>query len=229
MRTIIRFCIFCAVLISTTSCNSSRHSFSSGQENFGWKIAKVDKSEEPSWVISTRKIKGTNFLEYKIEGDIESSTKACVSAFRQDIHNQADDLKNKKYPTYEISEESDDSLLTYLVHNEPFPLKDTEMCVRYKFYSDEDGSTGVRWNEAWEHCPIQPSKKLKRVQTFRGSLNFVPASNDYCKAVKSVQFDPEKMPLWLVEPMVFKFLKKGLQDIREMASSKKTSNYHNKI
>lgn len=218
MKTAIGFWIFCVFLFSTTGCNSSRSANSSGEKNAEWKMVKSDKSDEPSWMIYTRKIVGTNWLEYKIEGDIRSSPKACLSSFRTDLHNQAKDLKNKKYPLYEISNESEESLLTYVIHNEPFPLKDTEMSVKYIFFSNEDGSAGVTWKEAWDDCPVQPSKKLSRVQTFRGSLNFSPTPNNSSKAVKSVKFDPKKMPMWLVEPMVFKFLKKGLEDLREMAA-----------
>ncbi|MFT5777668.1 MAG: hypothetical protein ACI837_000616 [Crocinitomicaceae bacterium] len=38
---------------------------------------------------------------------------------------------------------------------------------------------------------------------------------DSCEATNSISFDPKKMPLWLVESMGFKFLKKGLEDLRE--------------
>ncbi|MFK7922723.1 MAG: hypothetical protein AB8H47_12240 [Bacteroidia bacterium] len=186
------------------------------EKNQEWEVVKTDKNDEPTWVIYTRKIAGTNFLEYKIEGDVASSPKACVALFREDIHNQADDSTNKKYPTYEIVDESKEGFLTYVIHKEPFPLKDTEMSVNYVFFNDEDGSKGVRWHEAWDDCPIQPSKKLSRVQTFRGSWYFLPISNKNSKAINSVQFDPQKMPLWLVEPMVFKFLKEGLENMRKM-------------
>lgn len=181
-------------------------------------IKKSPDSEGEKWTIYSRKIKGTNFSEFKIEGDIEASPKTCVAIFRQDIQNQAADLKNKKYPTYEIVSESKDSLLTYVIHNEPFPLKDTEMSVKYIFFNDEDGTTGVTWNEAWNESQVQLSKKFNRVETFRGSWSFVPNSGNSCQATNSVQFDPKGMPLWLVKPMVVKFLKNGLKSIREAKS-----------
>lgn len=201
------------------SCVSPRYRSIKEWEKNEWKIVKVDKNEEPTWTIYKRKLVGTNFLEYKIEGDIKSSPKACVLTFKQDIHNQANDLKNKKFPTYEIEEESKDSLLTYVVYNEPFPLKDTEMSIRYTFFSDEDGSTGVRWKEAWDECPVQPSKKLNRIETFRGSWHFSSISPNHNKAVNSVQFDLKGMPQWLAQPMVLKFLKEGLEYIRDTTSS----------
>jgi hypothetical protein len=181
-------------------------------------IKKSPDSEDEKWTIYSRKIKGTNFLEFKIEGDIAALPKACLATFRQDILNQAADFKNKKYPTYEIVSESKDSLLTYVIHNEPFPLKDTEMSVRYIFFNDENGSTGVRWHEAWDESQVQLSKKLNRVETFRGSWSFAPTSGNACQAANSVQFDPKGMPLWLVKPMVIKFLKSGLKSIREVHS-----------
>jgi hypothetical protein len=88
------------------------------------------------------------------------------------------------------------------------------MSVRYLFFSAEDGGFGARWNEAWEESQIQPSKKLKRVDTFRGSWSFSPITNNSSKAINSVQFDPKGMPLWLINPMVYKFLKEGLKDIK---------------
>ena len=218
MKSAIRFGILGVLLILTTGCNSTKHTLASGEVQQGWELVKVDKNDIPSWTIHTRRIVGTDFLEYKIEGVIQSSPKACVAAFRQDILNQAADLKNRKYPTYRITDKSKDHLLTYVIHNEPYPLKDTEMSVRYIFYNDENGISGVKWNEAWDECDVQPSKKLKRVETFRGSWNFSPTFNNSCQAVTSVQFDPKKMPLWLVEPMVSKFLKEGLENLRKATS-----------
>lgn len=177
-------------------------------------IKKSTDSEGEKWTIYSRKIKGTNLSEYKIEGTIEASPKACVAAFRKDIMNQAADLQNKKYPTYEIVRESKDSLSTYVIHNEPFPLKDTEMSVSYIFFDGEDQNAEVKWNEAWNESQVPLSKKLKRVETFRGSWSFTPTSDNSCKAANSVQFDPKGMPTWLVKPMVVKFLKNGLETIR---------------
>ncbi|MFK7772484.1 MAG: hypothetical protein AB8F94_10100 [Saprospiraceae bacterium] len=202
------------------SCNSYRNMISLEEKNQGWRIVKVDKNDEPTWIIYSRKLVGTKFLEFKIVGDIKSSPAACVASFRQEIYNQADDLKNKKYPTYEIVEESKYSLLTYVIHHEPFPLKNTEMSVRYLFYKDtESAAEEIKWIEAWEEDSVPPpSKKLSRVQTFRGFWQFSPISIDHCKAVNSVQFNPKKMPRWLVSPMVTKFLIKGIEDIRETTS-----------
>ena len=211
------FSFFALMFFSLQSCVSARNRSTPKKEKHEWRIVKTDKQAEPSWVIYTRAIAGTSFLEYKIEGDIQSSPHACLASFRQELYAQANDTKNKKYPTYKIADESRESLLTYVIHREPFPLKDTEMSVRYTFFSDEDGSTSVRWNEAWNESPVQPSKKLNRVKTFRGSWSFFPASGNACKAANVVQFDPGKMPLWLVQPMVFSFLKGGLRDIREKA------------
>lgn len=183
-------------------------------------IKKSPNNEVAKWIIYSRKIKGTSFLEYKIEGNIESTSKACFSAFRKDIHNQAADLNNEKYPTYDIVYESTDSLLTYVIHKEPFPLKNTEMSVRYIFFKGTENSTQVvEWEEAWNEASVPPlSKKIKRVQTFRGSWHFTPITNNISSAVNSVSFDPKKMPIWLVEPMVFKFLKEGLENMRAMTS-----------
>lgn len=184
-------------------------------------IKRGPDSGSEKWVVYSRKIKGTNFSEYKIEGKVEVTPKACVAAFKQDILNQSADLENRKYPTYEIVRESTDSLLTYVIHNEPFPLKDTEMSVIYIFSNDEGGSTGVRWHEAWDKSPVQPSRKLNRVETFRGYWSFVPTSSgNSCQAINSVQFNPKGMPEWLVKPMVVKFLKNGLENLRKENAKK---------
>lgn len=225
LKTVIGFYILGVLLMPTTGCSSAKHTLASGEENQGWEMVKVDKNAHPSWTIYTRKIVGTDFLEYKIEGGIKSSPEECVTAVKQDLLNQASSPKNKKYPTYQITDESKDCLLTYVIHNEPFPLKDTEMSVRYTFFNDEEeGSAGVRWKEAWDECEVQPSKKLNRIETFRGSWKFSPTSNTSCQAATSVQFNPKKMPLWLVEPMVNKFLKEGLEDLRK-TTSKQMSKY----
>jgi len=206
--------LFGFVILVLQSCVSVRGRNVKEWEKYEWQMVKVDKSEDPTWEIYKRKLKGTNFLEYKIEGDIPSSPEACLEAFRKDIHKLANGAENKKYPIYEISEESENSILTYVIHNEPFFFKNTEMSVRYLFYNDDEENFAVEWNEAWEESQIQPSKKLKRVDTFRGSWSFSPITNNSSKAINSVQFDPKGMPLWLINPMVYKFLKEGLEGIR---------------
>lgn len=206
--------IFLTMLFSFQSCVSPRDRSIKKWEKQEWKIAKVDKNEEPTWIIYNRKISGTNIFEYKIEGKINSNPTICIASFKQDLFNDTTD--SKKFPIYDILKKSKDTLVTYVVHNEPFPLKNTEMSVRYIFFKNEDTSIGVRWKEAWNDYPVQPTKKLSRVQSFRGSWHFLPISNNLSKAVNTVQFDPKKMPSWIFEPMVFKFLKKGLQNIRNM-------------
>lgn len=204
-------CLFAFILMSSQNIVSKPME----DPKQGWSIVKQDKSDEPSWIIYSRKIAGTNFLEYKIEGEVQLSPEACLASFKQDLHEQAAGKEKKKYPIYDIVEESAESLLTYVIHKEPFPLKNTEMSIRYTFFKHSDGSTEVSWHEAWEECRAEPSKKLSRVQTFRGSWHFTPTGDGTCQAVNSVQFDLKKMPLWLAEPMVLKFLKGGLKDIRK--------------
>jgi len=103
------------------------------------------------------------------------------------------------------------------------PFKDTEMSVRYRFTQAADSNTeGVEWVEAWDDTSVPPpSRKLSRVETFRGAWTFSRTSNNFSKATNSVKFDPKKMPLWLVEPMVAKFLVKGLEKIREMVAGER--------
>jgi hypothetical protein len=105
------------------SCVSARNRSIKESEKQEWQIVKVDKREVPTWKIYKRHHKRTNFLEYKIEGDIQLSPEVCLKAFKKNIDKLANGAENKKYPTYEISEESEDSLLTYVIHNEPFPPK----------------------------------------------------------------------------------------------------------
>ena len=131
------------------------------------------------------------------------------------IYHQANKKNNKKYPTYKIINESPDSVLTYVVHNEPFPFKDTEMRVKYVFSTNADGSKYVKWKESWDKGSIGTSKKLNRVETFRGSWEFAVISENRVNATNIVQFDPKGMPKVLVQPMVTKFLKKGLENLRD--------------
>lgn len=186
---------------------------------YQWEEIKKNSNHEVNeWTVYSRKVKGTNCLAYKVEGDIKSFPKACVSSFKQDIHNQADGSESKKYPTYQILEESEESLLTYAIHKETFPFKNTEMSFRYLFFQDST-TEEVKWKEAWDEGSVPPpSEKLSRVQTFSGSWHFSPISNGHSKAVYSVQFDAKKMPHWLVNKMVIKFLVEGFENIREMAS-----------
>lgn len=188
------------------------------EESKKWEILKSEKKNLPTWVILCRKNTTINVLEYKIAGGINSSAQACISSFKKNIHNQADNIKNKKYPTYDILDKSKDSLLTYVIHKEPFPSKNTEMSVRYIFFDEMNGNTGVRWKEAWDECQTQPSKKLNRVQTFRGSWDFTIASSNRCVAVNNIQFDLNEMTPWLVGKKVVKYLVEGLENIREMNS-----------
>lgn len=217
----IRICFLAIATSLLVSCAGYKHINSFGEENDGWTLVKVEKEDNPSWKAYFRKLSGTNFLEYKIEGDISLSPKACLSSFNKDIHALAKGSQVKKYPIYDIVQESGDSLLTYIIHNEPYPLKDTEMSIQYIYSSNEIGWTGVRWHEAWDQCFIPPSRKLNRVETFRGSWSFSPIPNSSTKAVTTVQFDPKKMPRSLVEPMVIKFLRGGLEDLRKKSPEKK--------
>ncbi|MEO1449337.1 MAG: hypothetical protein AAFV07_07385 [Bacteroidota bacterium] len=203
------------LVLLTTSCRSTKGFPIADKQDEGWIIVKADKQENPDWIIYGRKMPDSNFLEYKIEGEVNRSATASIETFRQKILDLSSGVKQeKKLTTYELLSGSESELTTYVIHNEPFPLKDTEMSVRYVFSRNPDGSTGVTWQEAWENYPVQPSKKLNRIETFRGSWNFTPVSETSSRAVNSVNFDPKKMPLWLVEPMVFKFLKKELRDIK---------------
>lgn len=215
--------IFGISCLTFSSCSTQRgirlrdKSIKEWSEYEWQEIKKSDENNAEKWTIYSRKVRDTNFLEYKIEGKIEASPKACLTSFIKDIHNQADDFK--KFPTYEIVEQSAKSILTYVIHKEPFPLKNTEMSVRYMFFSNNDETAEVKWKEAWNESSIQPSKKLKRVEMFRGSWNFIPIANNSCKAVNNVQFELKGMPLWFAEPMVIKFLKEGLENTRKMTSN----------
>lgn len=199
------------------SCLSPRDKSIKEWEAHEWQLVKADKSEEPSWKIYKRKLKGTDFLAFKIEGDVQSTPTACLTAFKQDIYSLAAGADRKTYPIYEILNDSEGSFLTYVIHKEPFPFKNTEMITRYMFTSDEGGNSYVTWKEAWEESKVAPTKKLKRVESFRGSWSFSPTTSYASQVINSVHFDPKGMPLWLVTPMVSKFLKEGLEAIRKTA------------
>jgi len=209
--------VFCTLICTMESCSSTRNiNTLKEKEKMEWKEVKVDKkNDKPSWKIYTRELVDENLYEYKIEGDINATQKECISSFREDIYNQASNPKNKKYPTYNILNDSEDSMLTYVIHNELFILKNTEMRVQYTFFTDNENNTeGVKWIEAWNDDLAPPlSKKLSRVESFRGAWHFLKNSNNKSKAINTVQVNPKGMPLWLVKPMVTKF------------STKRTGNY----
>lgn len=210
--------VFTALTMAFQSCLPTRERNIREWEKGEWSVVKVDKSDDPSWLIYTRKVRGSNFTEYKIEGFVQSSPHACFDAFREELYEQASDTNNRKYPTYEISEESEEGLLAYVIHNEPFPLKNTEMSVRYLFSFDQRGSVMVKWHEAWEESKMPVSRRLSRVETFRGSWLFTPYGENVCEAINIVSFDPKGMPAWMVRPMVVKFLLKGLKNLRSRTS-----------
>ncbi len=216
---VIRLSLVTVVTSLLLSCAGYKHINYSVDENEGWTLVKTEKNNHPRWKAFSRKISGTNFIEYKLEGKVISSPEACLSSFKDEIKALANGSEQRKYPTYDIVHESANSLRTYVIHNEPFPLKDTEMSVRYLFVNYEDGTVGVNWHEAWDEKFIEPSNRLKRVTTFRGSWTFSRTKFGSTQAINMVQFDPQKMPRWLVEPMVLKFLKEGLEDIRKATNN----------
>lgn len=63
---------------------------------------------------------------------------------------------------------------------------------------------GVRWKEVWDECQIQLSKKLNRVQTFRGSWDFTIVSSNHWMAVNNIQFDLGEMTPSLLGKKVIK-------------------------
>ncbi|MCW5518131.1 hypothetical protein [Muriicola sp. Z0-33] len=215
---------FLFVFPMLTSCSAYRINRLKNKSYKEWKAYQWNETKRSSdkddseWTIYSRKIKGTNLFEYKIEGAVASSPEACIAAFREDIYDHSEGHFSKKYPVYDILQESTDSLLTYVVHNEPFPFRDTEMKIQYVFIHDKDENKAVEWNEAWHGSSATGTKKLNRVKTFRGSWQFSTVSQNKSNAVNIVQFDPKGMPKWLVKPMVTKFLRNGLDDIRSATS-----------
>lgn len=212
------FSLLSLSLLFMTACKSSAIVLSAEDEKEGWEIVKVDKEEVPKWVIYRRKFDGTKTLEYKINGEIQSSPELCVDAFKQNLYDLSNGIGKEsdyEYSTYEIVADTTDSLCVYAVHNEPFPFKDTEMSIFYTFYNDTSGMAGVRWREAWKDYPTPETKKLKRIDSFRGSWQFSDGSNGSFEAVNKVEFDLGNFPLFLAEPMVVKFLKSGLEDMRD--------------
>ncbi len=215
-NTVFSISVFIVSALFLTSCTSFNSLQSSDQANQGWTLVSAEKKVKKPWKIYSRKLKDTNFVEYKIEGELASSPTHCLSALKQNLYNDANDAK--KYPTYEILKSTSDSILTYVIHNEPFPLNDTEMNILYQFHSEQDGSTHASWKEAWDINPVSTAKGLNRVETFRGTWHFLPLKETSAQGINIVQFDPKKMPRWLAEPMVLKFLKTQFKKFSKTAS-----------
>lgn len=212
------------IALSLVSCSSSRITNQSYVDQQGWKVVKADKSEDPTWVIHRRNEEGSNFYEYKIEGLVEASPENCIAIFKQDIYdllNGIDKEGDYKYSTYQIVEESSKTLSVYAIHKEPFPLKNTEMSIKYTFDYVKNGNARVNWREAWEDFPVEPSKKLNRIDTFRGSWTFTSTESDLYKASNTVQFNLKGAPIWFAQPMVNKFLVRGYMKFKENHLQKK--------
>ncbi|MCF8451068.1 MAG: hypothetical protein K9G49_14440 [Taibaiella sp.] len=213
-----------SMALSIVSCSSSRIANQTDVDQQGWKVVKADKSENPTWVIFRRNEEGSSFYEYKIEGLVEASPENCIASFKQDLYDLSNGVKvdaDYKYPTYKILSESSDTIVVYAIHKEPFPLKNTEMCIKYTFDYVKNGNARVQWQEAWADFPLEPSKKLNRIDTFRGSWTFTSTESDVYKASNTVQFDLKAAPIWFAQPMVNKFLVKGYKNFKEDASLKK--------
>jgi len=206
----VSFVLLSATLIFTSCGTSSNAEFSSNGE---WEEEKAEKSETPSWTIYSRQIPETNFWEFKIEGSVEASPVACVSSVKANLYAEA--KNKKKFPTYDFVQDSKDSIQTYVIHNEPFPLKDTEMSVLYEFDESQANRAAVKWREAWEKCDIESTKKLNRVEVFRGTWEFEEEIVGTSSAINTVQFDLKGMPMSLAKPMVQKFLINGLKDLKK--------------
>lgn len=207
------------------SCGSTKNQSIREWEKHEWKIAKEDKNTKPEWTIRRRKIRNSAFWEYRIEGKISASPKEGTTWYREEIHKLAKGGNSKKYPTYKILNKSGDDVLTYMIYNEPFPFKNTEMCVRYVFEDMENGIRRIVWKEAWNDYEKHPNKKLKRVESFRGSIKLSSHDGEMTQFVQTVQFDPKGMPKWLVNPMVTKFLKKELEKFRSINTTIKQSTH----
>lgn len=210
--------------LSIVSCSSSRISNQSDVDQQEWKVVKSDKSSDPTWVIFRRNEERSNFYEYKIEGLVEASPEKCISLFKQDLYDLSNGIQREgeyKYLTYQIVEESSKTLSVYAIHKEPFPLKNTEMSIKYTFDYEKNGNARVQWHEAWADFPVEPSKKLNRIDAFRGSWTFTPTESDVYKVTNTLQFDLKGAPIWFAQPMVNKFLVKGYKNFKENASLKK--------
>ncbi len=212
------------IALSIVSCSSSRIANQSQVDQQGWKVVKAGNSVDSTWVISRRNEKGSDFYEYKIEGLVEALPANCIASFKQDIYDLSNEVKKEgeyKYSTYQIVEESSNALVVYAIHKEPFPLKNTEMSIKYTFDSARNGNAKVHWHEAWADFPVEPSKKLNRIDTFRGSWTFTSTESDLYKASNWVQFNLKGAPIWFAQPMVNKFLVKGYMKFKENHLPKK--------
>ncbi|MEM9327790.1 MAG: hypothetical protein AAGA85_19125 [Bacteroidota bacterium] len=178
----------------------------------GWVTIEASDDGAPFEILA-RKLSDSPLFEYQIKSELGLSASACQAALRRGIRLLAAGLDGDEYPVYQIVYESVDSLLTYVIHDEPFPFKNTEMVVRYDYYLHEDGQMGVTWKEAWDEYDVRPSSKLSRVETFRGSWNFAPVTDHTTNAIHTVQFDPKGMPRWLAEPMLIKFMKDSFEKV----------------
>jgi len=210
--------LFAAIilLILAFSIGCSPQKKLSTTEKNSWQIVKQDKDKKKGWKLFSRIANGSDFLEFKVEGNIESSPTACIGAVKEKLVN------NAKYTDdglpIEILSETENELLTYSISKMPFLFKNREMCERYVFFKDESGAEGVQWKEAWEECPVPASKKLIRMPIIRGSWTFSPSEANHCQAVYTVQFDPGgKIPAGMVNKMAGNFLIEELESIRELS------------
>lgn len=197
--------VFLIFVVFLSSCGSKRIIFSDN-EGIDWVLVDSKIEKEEHWKIYYRELDEKHNYEYMFESSLSLSPKICLELFRESLLDVSSNNPKNKDLKSSILINTDKEILVYSIKDEPFIFKDTEMCVSYEF-NDNLGLDGlIRWKENWNKCNVVPSKKLKRVMEFRGSWRFTQIGTDHSKVRLKVSFDTQGMPMFLVRPMVKKYM-----------------------
>lgn len=209
------------LLLSDQSCVSARDKSVREWEKYEWRMINGKKTNSLGGIAYSRKVKGSEFKEFKVVGEIEVTPERAVQVLREKNENSEKYL-DEKTGYINVLHSTEDELLTYSVYRLPFPFRDRAMCERFLLFEDkEKGIHKIAWKQEWDHAPM-PEKGVIRMPVARGSWEFVPIGSGRSRATYTVYVDPGgNMPAAMFNRIVAKGLPEELRGIEEIAHSLK--------
>lgn len=195
---------------------------SSGEENFVEKIrddGKWDKIYEMDGIIVYgQKIVNSDIMALKADGILESPIEKLLTLLR-DVEGQATWSHNlilKKT----IEDLSDIEVITYDLHDLPWPVYDRDLVVSNKLYLDRKRGYLTIGSRSVTHpsSPIQ-SDKVRAQLTF-GTIAFRPVDSSHTAAKLFIHIDPKGLiPSFVVNELQKRWPYRYLKSM-ELASKK---------
>ena len=224
LRTVQYLVILSAGAFGLSACVTDRAIQSRNQdieawEAYEWQLERNSAAgEQPAWTVYSRKVEGSAFKEFKVEGVIRVSPAEAVRALREKTENSEAYLDEDEGFIRVLHQTSDEAWV-YSVYRMPFPFRDRAMCERFVFASNaETGAWTITWQEDWE-IEHPETEGVVRMPVARGSWEFTPRGDNQSRAVYIVHTEPGgSLPAWLVNGSIGKELPRELQQIEEVAA-----------